>query len=363
MIYKRRISRQVDVGGIKIGGGAPIVLQSMTNTDTRDVEATVGQIRRLMAAGCDLVRVAVPDVESARALGRIKLEVNVPIIADIHFNYRLALSAIENGADKIRINPGNIGSFDRVKRILEAAGKRGIPIRVGVNAGSLEKGLYKAKGITAEALVESALKQVRAIEKEGFRDIVIAGKASSVIQTIEVNRILARETDYPLHLGLTEAGLAGPGSIKSAVAIGTLLAEGIGDTVRISLTGDPVREIEAGLIILRSLGLKAPGLEIISCPTCGRVHGAVEETAFKLREELKDYDAPIKIAVMGCEVNGPGEAREADIGVAFANKGVAILFKKGKIVGKVDDALSSILTALDEFSRKNRQFGENIDDR
>lgn len=338
----RRVSRQVDAGGVLIGGGAPIVLQSMTNTDTCDVEATVSQIRNLISAGCDLVRVAVPDEASARAFGEIRRKAGVPLIADIHFDYRLALLAIQNGADKIRINPGNIGGFDRVKKILEAAGKKNIPIRVGVNSGSLEKTLRHEKGVSTEALLESALNQVREIEAEGFRDVVIASKASSVMETIEVNRLLAKETDYPLHLGLTEAGLPGAGSIKSAVAVGTLLAEGIGDTIRISLTGDPVTEIRDGLIILRALGLKPAGLDIISCPTCARTHGEVEVVARKLQEEFAGIDKPLKIAVMGCEVNGPGEAREADIGVAFAKKGGALIFRKGEIVGKTEDAYEAL---------------------
>ena len=338
----RRKSRQVDVGGVKIGGEAPVILQSMTNTPTTDIAATVQQITRLMRAGCDLVRVAVPDDESAECFKIIRENAGVPLIADIHFDYRLALKAIEYGADKIRINPGNIGSFDRVKKILEAAGKKNIPIRVGVNSGSLEKKLHKAKGVSADALLESALNQVHRIEKEGFYNIVIASKGSSVMQTIEVNRLLAEETDYPLHLGLTEAGLPGAGSVKSAVAIGTLLAEGIGDTIRISLAGDPVNEIKDGLIILRSLGLRQPGFELIACPTCARSHGDVEDTARIIEAEFGKIDKPLKVAVMGCEVNGPGEAKEADIGVAFAKKGGALLIKKGKIIARTDNVVDAL---------------------
>ncbi|MBC8278402.1 MAG: flavodoxin-dependent (E)-4-hydroxy-3-methylbut-2-enyl-diphosphate synthase [FCB group bacterium] len=350
MNITRRHSRQVDVGGVKIGGDAPVVLQSMTNTDTRDIEATVRQIKALTAAGCDLVRVAVPDQDSARAFGEIREKAGVPLIADIHFDYRLALKAIENGADKIRINPGNIGSFDRVKKILEAAAGKGIPIRIGVNAGSLEKRLREEKGVSGESLLESALNQVHAIEKEGFYDIVIASKASSALDTIEVNRLLASETDYPLHLGLTEAGLPGAGSIKSAVTIGALLAEGIGDTIRVSLSGDPLYEIRDGLIMLRALGLKPPGLDIISCPTCARCHGEVAEVAAELQEKLDKIAFPLKVAVMGCEVNGPGEAREADVGVAFTKKGGALIFRKGEIVGRTDNALDSLLNEIANIS-------------
>ena len=351
MSLPRRESRAVDVGGVIIGGKAPIVLQSMTNTDTCNIDATCGQIRALMDAGCDLVRVAVPDNESARAFARIREKTGVPLVADIHFDYRLALKAIEYGADKIRINPGNIGSFDRVKKIIEAAAKKNIPIRIGVNAGSLEKRLRKEKGINPQTMLESCLNQVRAFEGEGFNNLVLAVKASSVILTIEANRLLAEAVDYPLHLGLTEAGLPGPGSLKSAAALSVLLAEGIGDTVRISLTGDPLNEIRHGLIILRALGLKPPGLEIISCPTCARTYGDVEGLAIRLQDELKGLKEPLKIAVMGCEVNGPGEAREADIGVAFAKNGGGIIFKKGDIVGRTKDVYQGLMDALNEILR------------
>ena len=346
MNITRRYSRSVKVGDVQIGGGAPIVLQSMTNTDTRDVERTCAQIRALMDAGCDLVRVAAPDMESARALGIIKDNVGVPLIADIHFDYRLALKAIEYGADKIRINPGNIGSFDRVKKIVEAAANKGVAMRIGVNAGSLEKKLRKEKGITAEAMLESCLNQVRAIKREGFEDIVLAIKASSIPLTIEANRMLASAVEYPLHLGLTEAGIPGAGSIKSTVAMSILLAEGIGDTIRISLTGDPLNEIRDGLVMLRALGLKPPGLDIISCPTCARSHGDVEALAKRLLTELSGVDTPLKIAVMGCEVNGPGEAREADIGIAFAKNGGGIIFKRGEIVDRTKDIYNSIMDEL-----------------
>jgi len=346
MKIARRNSRRVMVGDIPIGGNAPIVLQSMTNTPTTDVDITVRQIEALLEAGCDLVRVAVPDKESARAFGKIKMAVEVPLIADIHFDYRLALAALENGADKIRINPGNIGSFDRVKKILEAANKRNAAIRIGVNSGSLEKKLRHEKGVTAESLLESCLNEVREIENEGFTNIVLAIKASSIPFTVEANRLLAEHTDYPLHLGLTEAGLPGPGSIKSAIAVGVLLADGIGDTIRISLTGDPLYEIRDGLTILRSLGLKPPGLDIISCPTCARRHGEVEETVERLTRDLDGLKKPLKIAVMGCEVNGPGEAREADIGIAFTKKGDGLIFRKGEIIGRTREPYKDLKTEI-----------------
>ena len=341
----RRHSRRVSVGRIPIGGSAPIVLQSMTNTPTVEVEATANQVRDLLNAGCDLVRIAVPDFESARAFGKIKKLLEVPLIADIHFDYRLAIAAIEYGADKIRINPGNIGSFERVRKIIQAASFHNIPLRVGVNAGSLEKRLRNSRGVTVEAMLESCWEQVAAIEREGFHDIVLSIKASSIPATIEANRLLSERTDYPLHLGLTESGLPGPGSIKSAVALGVLLAEGIGDTVRVSLTGNPLKEIRDGLIILRSLDLKPPGVDIISCPTCARTHGPVEQTAIKVQKELSGFDRPLKVAVMGCEVNGPGEAREADIGVAFSANG-GVIFRKGKILGRVKEPFSTLMEEL-----------------
>jgi (E)-4-hydroxy-3-methylbut-2-enyl-diphosphate synthase len=334
------------VGSIPIGGGAPVILQSMTNTDTKDIPATIAQIRALMSAGCDLVRVAIPDEPSARAFKTIRETVEVPLIADIHFDYRLALKAIESGADKIRINPGNIGSFDRVKRILESAVKKNIAIRIGVNAGSLEKRLREEKGISQEAMLESCLQQARAIENEGFHNLVLAIKASSVKETISVNRALAQATDYPLHLGLTEAGLPGSGSIKSAVALGTLLAEGIGDTIRVSLTGNPLKEIREGMLILRALGLRPPGLDIISCPTCARSNGDVEGLAIKIQKALSKVDKPLKIAIMGCEVNGPGEAREADIGICFGKKGEGLIFCKGEIVRKSHNPFPDLMSEI-----------------
>lgn len=346
MIFPGRNSRRVNVGEVPIGGGAPIVLQSMTNTDTTDVDATVKQIRELLDSGCDLVRVAVPDMDSARAFGRIRDKVSVPLIADIHFDFRLALAAIENGADKIRINPGNIGSFDRVKRIIASAAEKGVVIRVGVNAGSLEKSLRREKGVIPSAMLESCLQEVKAIEGEGFQNLVLSIKASSIRDTIEVNRLLASQVDYPLHLGLTEAGLPGTGSVKSAVALGILLAEGIGDTIRVSLSGDPLNEIRDGLTILRALGLKPPGLDIISCPTCARTRGKVVETAERLENELKGMNKALKIAVMGCEVNGPGEAREADIGVAFSKGGDGIIFKKGEIIGSSKDIYQDLMVEI-----------------
>ncbi|MBC8204283.1 flavodoxin-dependent (E)-4-hydroxy-3-methylbut-2-enyl-diphosphate synthase [bacterium] len=341
-MIERRKSRLVKAGNVRIGGGAPVVLQSMTNTLTTDAGGTIRQINDLMRAGCDLVRVAVPDFDSVVTFGQIRKAVGVPLIADIHFDYKLAIAAIENGADKIRINPGNIGGFDRVRKILRAAEKYNIPIRIGVNAGSLEKNLRLSKGVSVEAMLESCLKQVKAVEDEGFRNIVLSIKTSSIPAAIEVNRLAAKETDYPLHLGLTEAGLPEDGSVKSAVALGILLAEGIGDTIRVSLTGDPLNEIRTGLTILRVLGLKPPGLDIISCPTCARTHGPVEDTARRLQCELAGINKPLKIAVMGCEVNGPGEAREADIGLAFSKNG-GIIFRKGEILGRLKNPLEDFM--------------------
>ena len=349
MTMVRRHSLKVFVGDIPIGGDSPIVLQSMTNTPTTDIAATVRQIAELREAGCDLVRVAIPDKESARVFGILREKANVPLIADIHFDYRLALEAIDNGADKIRLNPGNIGSSDRVLKIIEAAEKRNIPIRIGVNAGSLEKKLRSEKGVTPEAMLESCLNQVKFFEDSGFRSLVLAIKASSILLNIETTRLLAAEVDYPLHLGLTEAGLPGPGSIKSAVALGILLGEGIGDTVRVSLSGDPLNEIRDGLTILRSLGLKPPGLNIISCPTCARCHGEVAETAERLSKELRGYKKALNIAVMGCEVNGPGEAREADVGVAFAKGGGGLIFKKGEILGKSKNIFEDLMKEIKEI--------------
>lgn len=334
---KRRPTRQVRVGDVLIGGGAPISIQSMTNTPTSDVEATVAQIRALEAAGCDIVRVAVPDGDAAEAIKTIKKQIRIPLVADIHFDHRLALKAMENGADKIRINPGNIGSKDKVREVVNMAAQKGIPIRIGVNSGSLEKPLLEKYGrVCAEALAESALNHAALLEDMGFRDIVISIKSSDVVMSFKAHQMLAQKTDYPLHIGITEAGTPYRGIIKSAVGIGALLLSGIGDTLRVSLTGDPVEEVRAAREILRSCGLYNKGIQLISCPTCGRTQIDLIRIANQVEKALEGVDKPIKVAIMGCVVNGPGEAREADIGIA-GGKGSAVLFKKGQIIRKVDE--------------------------
>jgi (E)-4-hydroxy-3-methylbut-2-enyl-diphosphate synthase len=346
---ERNKTVKVRVGSVFIGGGEPVTVQSMTNTDTADVKATVDQIKALEDAGCDIVRVAVQDREAAAALKKIRESVRIPVVADIHFDFRLAIESIKNGADKIRINPGNIGGSDRVREVVSAASERGIPIRVGVNSGSVEKELLeKYGGPTAEAMLESALRNVRLLQSLDFNDIVISAKASSVIATIGVYRMLSRKTEYPLHLGVTEAGTAFCGTIRSSVGIGCLLAEGIGDTIRVSLTGEPVQEVKAGIEILKCLSLKT-GPQLISCPTCGRCRIDLADIAGKVEEALAGVKKDIKVAVMGCAVNGPGEAREADIGVAGGKKG-ALLFRKGKIVGKIP-AESIVEELLKEIDR------------
>jgi len=334
---ERRPTRQVRVGNVLIGGGAPISIQSMTNTPTRDVGATVAQIKALEKAGCDIVRVAVPDMASAEAVKAIKEQISIPLVADIHFDHRLALKAMESGADKIRINPGNIGSKEKVREVVNMASQRGIPIRIGVNSGSLEKHLLEKYGrVCAEALVESALNHAALLEDMGFRDIVISIKASDVVMSYRAHQLLSEKTDYPLHIGITEAGTPYRGIIKSAVGIGALLLNGIGDTLRVSLTGDPVEEVRAAKEILRACGLYRKGIQFISCPTCGRTQIDLIGIANKVEEALEGLDKPIKVAIMGCAVNGPGEAREADIGIA-GGKGTAVLFKKGRIIKKVDE--------------------------
>lgn len=335
--FKRRKTRKIKVGNIFIGGDAPITVQSMTNTDTRDTVATIKQIKRLEEAGCEIVRVAVPDNEAALAVKEIKKAIKIPLVADIHFDYRLALSCMENGADKIRINPGNIGGEDRVKQVVEMARSRNIPIRIGVNSGSVEKHIIAKYGkATPEGMVESAVNHVRILEKFNFEDIVISIKASSVPMTVAAYRLASDSLDYPLHLGVTEAGTVFKGAIKSSVAMGCLLSEGIGDTIRVSLTGDPVEEVKVGHEILKALKLEEKGVEIVSCPTCGRCNINLVEIAKKVEESLQNCEKNIKIAVMGCAVNGPGEAREADIGIA-GGKGEALLFKKGEIVRKIPE--------------------------
>lgn len=333
----RKITRTVDVGGVKIGGGNPISIQSMCNTDTRDAEATVRQILALEEAGCEIIRVAVPDAEAADAIAKIKKEIHIPLVADIHFDYRLALKCIENGIDKVRINPGNIGSRDRVKQVADAAKAKGIPIRIGVNGGSLEKRLLeKYGGPTADALVESALGHVEILDDVDFEDIVVSIKVSNVPTMIEAYRKFSERSDIPLHVGVTESGTERLGTIKSSIGIGTLISEGIGDTIRVSLTADPVREVYAAKDILRVLGERKNGIEFVSCPTCGRTQIDLIGIASEVERRLQGIDKSIKVAVMGCIVNGPGEARDADIGIA-GGKGEGIIFRKGEILRKVPE--------------------------
>jgi (E)-4-hydroxy-3-methylbut-2-enyl-diphosphate synthase len=339
-MFKRRKTRRIYVGPVAVGGGAPVAVQTMTKTDTRDVRATIAQIRDLERAGCDIIRVAVPDEEAARALAAIRRAIHIPLVADIHFNYRLALKALAAGADGLRINPGNIGSIVNVREVVRAARERNVPIRIGVNAGSLEKDiLAKYGGATAKALVASALKHVRILEHLDYREIKISVKASDTVRTVQAYRLLAEATDYPLHLGVTEAGTLLTGTVRSATALGILLAEGIGDTLRVSLTEHPLREVKAGLEILRALALRPPGPSVIACPTCGRVEldviaiaHRVEEELDKLAHEFSGERQPANwpvVAIMGCMVNGPGEAREADIAIA-GGKGKAALYVDGK---------------------------------
>ncbi len=346
----RKMTRQVKVGDKLIGGGSDITVQSMTNTKTADVYKTVEQIKEFEQAGCDIARVAVPDEAAARAVVEIKNKINIPLVADIHFDYRLALICMENGIDKIRINPGNIGSDDRVKKVSDMAKKLHIPIRIGVNGGSLEKNILKKYGgATAEALVESALYHASLLEKFDFHDIVISLKASDVKTMIEAYTLASEKTNYPLHLGVTEAGTYDIGVIKSSVGIGSLLSQGIGDTIRVSLTDNPVREVESGIEILKSLGLKKGGVRFVSCPTCGRCKINLIDIANKVYNMVRGMDKDIKVAVMGCAVNGPGEAKDADIGIAGGD-GAALLFKKGEIIRKVKE--SEVLFALKEEIEK-----------
>ena len=354
--YARRRTRQIHIGGIPIGGDAPISVQSMCNTKTTDTEATVQQIRELAAAGCDIVRVAVPDMAAAKNLGNIVRQVKTPLVADIHFDYKLALEAMEQGVAALRINPGNIGGTERVKKVVAAARTGGIPIRIGVNAGSLDhKLLMKYGGVTAEALVESAMEHVRVLEELDFYDMKISLKAHDVPLTLAAYRLMSERVDYPLHLGITEAGTAGTGIIKSSVGVGALLAEGIGDTIRISLTGDPVVEVRTANEILKALGLKEYGPTLVACPTCGRTSINLVEIAEKVEERLRGMEDPIEVAVMGCVVNGPGEARGADVGIAGGN-GEGLIFRKGEVIRKVkeEELLPELFREIDAILEERK---------
>ena len=351
-MHPRTDTLQVRVGAVPVGGGAPVSVQSMTNTDTRDVDATVAQIERLTRAGCEIVRVAVPDEAASKALSEIKSQISIPLVADIHFNHRLALEAIARGVDKLRINPGNIGARARVEAVARAAQDRGIPIRIGVNSGSLEKDLLERYGgPTAAAMVESALRHVAILESLRFEEIVISLKASDVPRCIEAYRLMSEKARYPLHVGITEAGTPRVGTIRSSVGIGVILAGGIGDTIRVSLTGDPCEEVYVGFEILKSLDLRERGPVIISCPTCGRTEIDLVGLAERVEERLKTCDRPIKVAVMGCVVNGPGEARDADVGIA-GGKGSGLLFRRGKVIRKVaeEDLLDALMEEVNQIA-------------
>ena len=340
----REHTKQIRIGDCVIGGGAPVAIQSMTNTPTEDVEATVRQIHALEEAGCEIVRCTVPHMAAAEAVGQIKAKISIPLVADIHFDYRMAIAAMENGADKIRINPGNIGGPDKIEAVVRCAKAHHVPIRVGVNSGSLERELVrKYGGVTPEGLVESALDKVRLIEDCGYREIVISIKSSDVPDCIRAYELLAEKTAYPLHVGITEAGTIRGGTIKSALGIGAILCRGIGDTVRVSLTGDPCEEIFVAKQILRDLKLRKEGIEVVACPTCGRTKIDMEHLAIQVEEMASHFDLPIRVAVMGCAVNGPGEAREADIGIAGGD-GEGLLIRKGEIIRKVPEA--ELLDAL-----------------
>ncbi|GAA4292208.1 flavodoxin-dependent (E)-4-hydroxy-3-methylbut-2-enyl-diphosphate synthase [Anaerocolumna aminovalerica] len=342
----REETKVVTIGNKAIGGKNPILIQSMTNTKTEDVKATVAQILELEAAGCDIIRCAVPTKEAAEAFTEIKRQIHIPLVADIHFDYRLAIAAIEHGADKIRINPGNIGSVDRVKAVVDAAKERNIPIRVGVNSGSLENQfLEKYHGVTAEGIVESALDKVKIIEDLGYDNLVISIKSSDVTMCVKAHELIAKQSSYPLHVGITESGTVLSGNIKSAVGLGIILYQGIGNTIRVSLTGNPVEEVKSAKLILKTLGLRKGGVELVSCPTCGRTQIDLIGLAGQVENMIQDIDLDVKVAVMGCAVNGPGEAKEADIGIA-GGRGEGLLIKKGQIIRKVPE--NQLLSALRE---------------
>lgn len=354
----RKNTRTIQIGDRVIGGGNPILIQSMTNTKTEDIKATVDQIHRLTAAGCEIIRCTVPTLEAAKALTEIKKQITIPLVADIHFDYRMALAAIEHGADKIRINPGNIGGRDRVKAVVDAAKERKIPIRVGVNSGSLEKELLeKYGGVTPEGLVESALDKVHLIEDLGYEELVISIKSSDVLMCAKAHELIAEQTDYPLHVGITEAGTLYSGNIKSAVGLGIILYQGIGDTIRVSLTGDPLEEIKSAKRILKTLNLRKGGIEVVSCPTCGRTQIDLIHLANQVETLTEEFPLDdIKVAVMGCVVNGPGEAKEADLGIA-GGKGVGILFCKGEIVKSgipESELLGALRTELQQLTKEKQ---------
>lgn len=350
----RNETKEVRIGNVVIGGNHPVAIQSMTNTKTEDVEATVGQILRLEAAGCEIVRCTVPTQEAAEALKEIKKRIHIPLVADIHFDYKMAIAAIENGADKIRINPGNIGARERVKAVVDKAKEYNVPIRVGVNSGSLEKPLLeKYGGVTAEGIVESALDKVRMIEELGYDNLVVSIKSSDVLMCIKAHELIAPKCPYPLHVGITESGTVYSGNIKSSVGLGIMLHEGIGNTIRVSLTGDPVEEIRSAKLILKTLGLRSGGIEVVSCPTCGRTRINLIELANQVEQMVQEFPLDIKVAVMGCVVNGPGEAKEADIGIA-GGIGEGLLIKKGEIIRKVkeEDLLDTLRQELINWNKQ-----------
>lgn len=354
-MMERHKTREVKIGNRIIGGNHPIAIQSMTNTKTEDVAATVAQIQQLTKAGCEIIRCAVPTMEAAKSLREIKKQIAIPLVADIHFDYRLAIAAMENGADKIRINPGNIGSAERVKAVVDEARRRNIPIRVGVNSGSLEKNLVeKYHGVTAEGIVESALDKVKMIEDMGYDNLVISIKSSDVMMCVKAHELIASKTDHPLHVGITEAGTLISGNIKSSIGLGLILSQGIGDTIRVSLTGDPIEEIKSAKLILRTLGLRKGGIEVVSCPTCGRTQINLIQLANQVETMVAEFPLDIKVAVMGCVVNGPGEAKEADLGVA-GGIGEGLIIKHGKVFKKVpeEELLPALRYELEHWSETN----------